>query len=458
MLACRHLNVYPKPGAPPLVRDATARWAAGQLHALIGPSGCGKTTLLKGMLGILPAQGEIRLRDRPLTGPRELLREVAFAPQFSIAHGKLTVGETIDAALHLHQTRPAPARRASILQLVGLEERADTLVEKLSGGQLRRLGLALELTTDPACLLCDEVTSGLDPRSEDQILALLRSLVAHQGRTVVCVIHNLAKLTQFDTITVVYEGSIVFQGPLPAMLAHFQIDDALTLYDRLAEHPLEHWLTGGRVSRPADEARDSEPRPSETHNHATSDGEAIPPPPTPPTTHGVAPFDVGCSTFDVRRRSRPPPPPPPPPPPRIPHPNPHPPAPPLATLPPRPRLPRTHPRHHLWLPLPRRHLCPRRPAPDEKPLNGANRQPPRRPASPRRISPASRRHRHARLRPDRLSSHPPEPHGQQQRRARKSPPNAPSTKKNAWPAFAPPPTPPPNSSLPPSLAPRKAPG
>jgi ABC-type multidrug transport system ATPase subunit len=244
MLACHHLDVRPRPGAPPLVRGATARFAAGGLHALIGPSGCGKTTLLKGLLGILPAEGEIFLRGRRVAGPDALLREVAFAPQFSIAHGKLTVGESLACALELYQGRRGPdgtARIAALLRLVGLEDRRDTLVEKLSGGQLRRLGLALELTTDPACLLCDEVTSGLDPRSEDQILAVLRALVAAQGRTVVCVIHNLAKLPQFDSVTVVYEGTVVFQGALPAMLAHFDLTDALTLYDRLAEKPLADW-------------------------------------------------------------------------------------------------------------------------------------------------------------------------------------------------------------------------
>jgi ABC-type multidrug transport system ATPase subunit len=244
MLACQNLDVRPRPGAAPLVHGATARFAAGGLHALIGPSGCGKTTLLKGLLGILPAEGEIFLRGRRVAGPDALRREVAFAPQFSLAHGKLTAGESLAYALELYQgARGAEgaARIGELLKLVGLDDRRDTLVEKLSGGQLRRLGLALELTTDPACLLCDEVTSGLDPRSEDQILAVLRALVAEQGKTVVCVIHNLAKLPQFDSVTVVYEGAVVFQGPLPAMLAHFDLSDSLTLYDRLNERPPEHW-------------------------------------------------------------------------------------------------------------------------------------------------------------------------------------------------------------------------
>lgn len=251
MLACRSLDVLPRLGASPLVRSADADFAPARLHALIGPSGCGKTTLLKGLLGILPTRGDILLRGSPSTDREALLREVAFAPQFSIAHGKLTVGEALEAALCLYRKNHDKAARAdrlpALLGLVGLAERADTFVEKLSGGQLRRLGLALELATEPACLLCDEVTSGLDPRSEDQILAVLRRLVVEQNRTVLCVIHNLAKLEQFDVVTVVYEGAVVFQGSHAALLAHFGIADALTLYDRLAEHTVEEWL----AKRPA---------------------------------------------------------------------------------------------------------------------------------------------------------------------------------------------------------------
>lgn len=256
MLACRSLDVLPRPGAAPLVRSADADFAARKLHALIGPSGCGKTTLLKGLLGILPTRGDILLRGAPVADRDALLREVAFAPQFSIAHGKLTTAEALAAALRLyretHDAATVAARLPALLGLVGLGERADTLVEKLSGGQLRRLGLALELATDPSCLLCDEVTSGLDPRSEDQILAVLRRLVAEQDRTVLCVIHNLAKLDQFDVVTVVYEGSVVFQGTHAALLDHFGIADALTLYDRLAEHPVDEWLARRpRAAEPA---------------------------------------------------------------------------------------------------------------------------------------------------------------------------------------------------------------
>lgn len=267
MLSCRNLTVRPKPNGPALVHGASADFPAGGLHALIGPSGCGKTTLLKGILDILPAEGEVLLNGRTLASRAELLRDVAFAPQFSIAHGKLTVAEAVGYALKLYQKTDdatLSVRNEELLQLVGLHERAGTLVEKLSGGQLRRLGLALELTTDPACLLCDEVTSGLDPRSEDQIIAVLRALVEQRAKTVVCVIHNLAKLGLFDTVTVVFEGRVVWQGPLAGMLEHFGIADALELYDRLSEQSGEHWtarwadvVTNGRV--PGHEKRVDEP-------------------------------------------------------------------------------------------------------------------------------------------------------------------------------------------------------
>jgi ABC transport system ATP-binding/permease protein len=244
MLSCRNLTVRPKSSGPALVHGATADFPSGGLHALIGPSGCGKTTLLKGILDILPSEGDVLLHGRTLTTRGELLRDVAFAPQFSIAHGKLTVAEAVGYALKLYQKTDdatLAVRNDELLRLVGLHERAGTLVEKLSGGQLRRLGLALELTTDPACLLCDEVTSGLDPRSEDQIIAVLRALVEQRGKTVVCVIHNLAKLVLFDTVTVVFEGMVVWQGPLAGMLEHFGIADALELYDRLSEQSRDHW-------------------------------------------------------------------------------------------------------------------------------------------------------------------------------------------------------------------------
>ena len=214
-----------------------------RLNAVIGPSGCGKTTLVKAMLGILPSDGGVSYAGEAVTQSLDLQGNLSFAPQFSIAHERLSVKEALGYALDLcvRERRVKVERLDEILKRIGLAEHRDKRVSDLSGGQLRRLGLGLELVGDPQTLVCDEVTSGLDPRSEDQIIAVLQRLRDEREKTFICIIHNLAKLDEFDWITVVYQGVVVFQGALDTMNAHFGISDALHLYDQLYEHPVEHW-------------------------------------------------------------------------------------------------------------------------------------------------------------------------------------------------------------------------
>ncbi len=243
MLQCRDLTVRIGRKRQTILDQASADFEPGTLNAVIGPSGCGKTTLVKAMLGILPATGEVYFGGRRVGSPRELVGQVGFTPQFTIAHKPLTVREVLSYALRLNVagSKVRKERLEWVLHTIGLHEHQGKKVGSLSGGQLRRLGLGLELTNDPACMVCDEVTSGLDPTSEDQILALLRNLVQEQEKTFLCIIHNLAKLDQFDSVTVVHHGNVIFQGHLEALLEYFGIEDALQLYGILHSQPLEHW-------------------------------------------------------------------------------------------------------------------------------------------------------------------------------------------------------------------------
>ena len=243
MLACQDLTVEIQPAGVRILDRATADFKPRGLNAVIGPSGCGKTTLVKAMLGILPSEGAISYAGEPVRQSSDLLGKLSFAPQFSIAHERLSVAEALCYALDLCVRDGAvkAERMEEILRRIGLEEHRDKRVSDLSGGQLRRLGLGLELVGDPQSMVCDEVTSGLDPRSEDQILGVLERLRDERGKTFICIIHNLAKLDVFDWITVVYEGAVVFQGTLEALNVYFNIPDALHLYDRLNEHSIEHW-------------------------------------------------------------------------------------------------------------------------------------------------------------------------------------------------------------------------
>jgi ABC-type multidrug transport system ATPase subunit len=243
MLACKDLSVEVGAQKTLILDRANARFKGNALNAVIGPSGCGKTTLMKAMLGILPSKGDVSYADIPIKDSADYQGKLSFAPQFSIAHELLRVEEALRYALDLCVTDAAvkAERLEEILRRIGLTEHRIKRVDSLSGGQLRRLGLGLELVGDPQTMVCDEVTSGLDPRSEDQILSVLQRLRDERQKSFICIIHNLAKLDFFDWITVVYSGAVVFQGTLDELNAYFGIPDALHLYDKLNEHPIEEW-------------------------------------------------------------------------------------------------------------------------------------------------------------------------------------------------------------------------
>lgn len=243
MLSCENLTVRAGADGPVILDGANARFLPRGLNAVIGPSGCGKTTLMKAILGILPSTGVASLAGQPITCTEDLIGKVGFAPQFTAAQAQLTVAESLEYALRL--AVPDASERArrleSVLGVTGMAPHRNKRVSALSGGQLRRLSLGLELTLDPACMVCDEVTSGLDPQSEDQILALLRDLAESHHKSFVCIIHNLGKLNQFDWVTVVYQGDVVFQGSPAELLAYFGIPDGLRLYEVLNASDLATW-------------------------------------------------------------------------------------------------------------------------------------------------------------------------------------------------------------------------
>ena len=243
MLSCRNLTVKVPNSEMPILKNASVSFAPRAMNAVIGPSGCGKTTLVKAMLKIIPSEGDSFFGGGKISESEDLVGKVGFAPQFTCVHPMLTVREALEGALAISvkASRGRGGRVEAILKIIGLEEHADKLVGSLSGGQLRRIGLGVELANDPDAMCCDEVTSGLDPLSENSILDLLSKLSRERGKTFICIIHNLAKLDYFERITVVFEGEVVFQGNLDGLKKYFDIDSALSLYDRLNDFKISHW-------------------------------------------------------------------------------------------------------------------------------------------------------------------------------------------------------------------------
>ncbi len=230
-----------------LVDRVNLKVPSGHFMAIVGPSGCGKTTLLNTIAGLNHmSEGSILWQGRDLEVEGDLEpSELGYVPQFSLAYDALTIDESIEAVTQLRvKTRnldDLDARIDRVLEETGLTTIADRQVKVLSGGQKRRLGLAMELVTDPQLLLCDEVTSGLDPRSERDIVHRLHKLSRRDGRIVISVTHSLAHLELYDSILVLHEGCIAYHGP-PADLTHyFSVDDTESIYPRLAKQSAEKW-------------------------------------------------------------------------------------------------------------------------------------------------------------------------------------------------------------------------
>ena len=231
----------------PLVDRVSIRVPKGHFMAIVGPSGCGKTTLLKTIAGLNPESGGALFWDsRNLSQEGDFSpSEIGYVPQFSIAYDPLTVDESVEAAtrlrVHCHETAELDERIDRVLEETGLRPINDRQVKVLSGGQKRRLGLAMELVSDPKILLCDEVTSGLDPRSEREIVHLLHDLSRKDGRIVMSVTHSLAHLELYDSILVLHEGRVAFHGPPEKLNHYFSVSDTEEVYPRLATQPSERW-------------------------------------------------------------------------------------------------------------------------------------------------------------------------------------------------------------------------
>ena len=230
-----------------LIDKVSIQIPAGHFMAIVGPSGCGKTTLLKTIAGLTPeSSGSLLWNGRNLANEGDFSpSEIGYVPQFSIAYDPLTVDESIEAAARLRvrcrNTEELDHRIDRVLEETGLASISDRTVSVLSGGQKRRLGLGMELVSDPRLLLCDEVTSGLDPRSEREIVHLLHELSRKSGRIVLSVTHSLSHLELYDSVLVLHEGRVAYHGPPDQLSHYFSVKDTEEIYPRLVTRTSESW-------------------------------------------------------------------------------------------------------------------------------------------------------------------------------------------------------------------------
>jgi ABC-type multidrug transport system ATPase subunit len=193
------------------------------VFGLLGPNGAGKTSLLRMMATVLPpSSGQLRLlgRDPGAAGPRrEIRRRLGYLPQNLGYYPSFTVAEFVEYFALLKDMPPAQVPRAvaAAIEHVGLGDKARAKLRTLSGGMLRRVGIAQAVVNDPDLLLLDEPTAGLDPEQRVAFRALLRDMGQHA--TVVVSTHLVEDVgAACAQVALMDAGKIVFRGT-PAELA-----------------------------------------------------------------------------------------------------------------------------------------------------------------------------------------------------------------------------------------------
>ena len=207
-----------------------------ELVAIIGASGAGKSTLMTALCGFSRAtSGRITVNGDDLYAGYDAYRTaIGFVPQDDILHRSLPVGRALYHAARLRlpaDTTPGElaARIAAVLEAVDMTEHEGQRIDRLSGGQRKRVSIACELLADPVLMFLDEPTSGLDPGLERKLMYTLRRL-ADRGRTIVLITHATQNITVCDHLAFLSAGRLVYFGPPSQALGFFGVEDFADVY------------------------------------------------------------------------------------------------------------------------------------------------------------------------------------------------------------------------------------
>ena len=191
----------------------------GSVHGLIGPNGAGKTTLIKLILGLIrPSKGSINIFGNNNLD-KNAKQKIGFLPEETYLYDFLSIRETIEFAAKLYKNKEHGLSRIdSLIQLVGLQGKADRKISECSKGMARRAALAQTIVQDPEFVILDEPTSGFDPVGVSDMKNIIKSL-KNDGKTILLCSHQLADVQAVcDYITVLYQGNLITQGEVKTLL------------------------------------------------------------------------------------------------------------------------------------------------------------------------------------------------------------------------------------------------
>jgi ABC-type multidrug transport system ATPase subunit len=238
-----------------LLDDVTIGLQARSLIAVIGPSGSGKSTLLRALTGYRRAdEGEVLYEGRDICRHfADLRHRIGLVPQDDILHAQLTVRSALRHAAALRfpdGTKSADRERRveEVLAELHLAKYGDNRISTLSGGQRKRVSVALELLTKPSLIFLDEPTSGLDPGMDREVMRMLRCL-ANEGRTVLVATHSVAELAVCDRLLVMAPGgTVAYFGPPAEALSFFGCETWADVFHGFAHRHDHDWAADFRAS------------------------------------------------------------------------------------------------------------------------------------------------------------------------------------------------------------------
>jgi manganese/iron transport system ATP-binding protein len=253
-ISARDVTVTYKNGHTAL-HDAGFEIPAGTITALVGVNGAGKSTLFKAIMGFVPVtRGEISIMGM---GVKQALKQniVAYVPQAEEVDWTfpVLVGDVVMMGRYGHMNfmriaKPADhAAVATALDRVGMTEFRDRQIGELSGGQRKRVFLARALAQDSRVILLDEPFTGVDVKTEDTIINLLRDL-RDEGRVMLVATHNLGSVPEFCDRTILVKGTVLAYGPTDSTFTQANLERAFG-------GVLRHFVLGGKDLHDDDDTR-----------------------------------------------------------------------------------------------------------------------------------------------------------------------------------------------------------
>jgi ABC-2 type transport system ATP-binding protein len=232
-------------GRTTALRDLSLSVEAGEMFGLIGPDGAGKTTTMRLICGLLKADaGSARVLNLdPARDHRRLTRSVGYLSQRFSLYGDLTVDENVAFFAEIHGLRDYRVRRDRLLEMTQLAPFRTRLADRLSGGMKQKLALACTLVHEPALIVLDEPTTGVDPVSRREFWMLLSGF-ASQGITILMATPYLDEAERCGRVALLHEGTLLaldrpgaLRDTLPGTLFEVIVDDHRRAPERIGQIP-----------------------------------------------------------------------------------------------------------------------------------------------------------------------------------------------------------------------------